>query len=284
MHRFGLAALLLIPSFSTFAPAAEPAKEAARYEVETHSDIAYCTGTDADPVRHKLDLYVPKGLKDYPVLVFVHGGTWRSGNKTLYMPVGLTFAKCGIGTVVINYRLSPQVKHPAHIEDVAKAFAWTCENIGKYGGRTDRIFVSGHSAGAHLVSLLALDDTYLKAVGRSAADIHGVLAVSGVYSILPKIPVFHAIFGQDETVCKNASPMTHVTGKHPPFLLVYAEREIPGLDQMAKDMHAALSKAACEVTLNEIKERTHISIIIGAITASDALTVMMRDFVEKHAK
>lgn len=285
MSRFGLlAALLLIPSFATYAPAAEPAKEAPRYEVETHSDIAYRTGTDADPVRHKLDLYVPKGLKDYPVLVFVHGGTWRSGSKTLYMPIGLTFAKCGIGTVVINYRLSPQVKHPAHIEDVAKAFAWTCENIGKYGGRADRIFVSGHSAGGHLVSLLALDESYLKAVGRSAADIHGVLAVSGVYAILPKIPVFHAIFGKDEEVCKNASPMTHVAGKHPPFLLVYAESEIPGLDQMAKQMCDALTKASCEVSLKEIKDRNHISIILGAITTGDALTVMMRDFVMAHAK
>jgi len=283
MGRTSLAAIL-VSSLSAWAPAAEPVRETPRFEVETHSDIAYRSDDKADPVRHKLDLYVPKGVKDFPVLIFVHGGTWRSGNKALYMPLGLTFAKAGIGTVVVNYRLSPQVKHPAHIEDVANAFAWTVANIGKYGGRADRIFVSGHSAGGHLVSLLALDETYLKAVGRSVRDIHGVLAVSGVYSILPQVPLFHAIFGKDEDVCKKASPMTHVSGKHPPFLLVFAESEIPGLDTMARDMHAALSKAACEVSLKEIKDRNHISIILGVITSTDALTVMMRDFVTQRGK
>src|SRR6476661_4000879 len=78
----------------------------AKYEVEKHLNLAYNTAKDADPVRHKLDLYVPKGAKDFPVMVFVHGGMWRSGNKELYAPLGETFAKQGIGTAVINYRLS----------------------------------------------------------------------------------------------------------------------------------------------------------------------------------
>lgn len=267
-----------------FAQAAEAVKPATSFEVVTHSDIAYRTDKDADPVRHKLDLYLPKGAKDFPVLIFVHGGAWSSGSKTLYMPMGMTFARAGIGTVVVNYRLSPKVKHPAHIEDVAKAFAWTCENIGKYGGRTNRIFVSGHSAGGHLVSLLALDESYLKAVGRSVKDIHGVLAISGVYSILSEVPLFHMAFGKDKTACDNASPMAHVAGKHPPFLIVYAEQELPGLIDMAKDMHAALKKAASDTTLQEIKDRNHISIIVGAIGANDALTVAMREFVMAHVK
>src|SRR5262245_20984826 len=97
-----------------------PAAAAARsYGVTAVSDVAYYTGADADPVRHKLDLYLPEGAKDYPVLVFVHGGTWRSGRKERYAPLGRVFARQGIGTVVINYRLSPQVKHPAHVQDVA---------------------------------------------------------------------------------------------------------------------------------------------------------------------
>ncbi len=95
------------------------------YEVETHKDVAYYEGDNADPVKHKLDLYLPKGLKDFPVLFFVHGGAWQMGDKAkdfgTYITLGKTFAKAGIGTVVTNYRLSPGVKHPEHIKDVARA-------------------------------------------------------------------------------------------------------------------------------------------------------------------
>src|SRR6476660_1041513 len=140
-----------------FGPATLAAEEVTRFEVEKHKDLAYNTAKDADSVRHKLDLYVPKGAKDYPVMMFVHGGAWRSGNKDLYGPLGETFAKQGIGVAVINYRLTDSkgtVKHPDHVRDVAKAFAWVKANCGKYGGSKERLFVSGHSAGGHLVALL----------------------------------------------------------------------------------------------------------------------------------
>ena len=92
---------------------------------EQHANIAYRTDKDADPERHLLDVYVPKGKKDFPVVLFVHGGSWKSGNKNLYAPLGQSLAADGIGCVICNYRLSPAVQHPAHVEDVAKAFAWT---------------------------------------------------------------------------------------------------------------------------------------------------------------
>lgn len=269
------------------APAAEPApapRPAGGFEVEAHSDIPYLSGKGTDPERHRLDLYAPKGAAGCPVLFFVHGGTWKYGNKGMYVPLGHTFAKLGFCTVVVNYRLSPQAKHPAHIEDVAAAFAWTVKNAGKYGGRGDRVVLSGHSAGGHLVSLLATDEKYLKAFGRSAADIRGVVAVSGVYEILPKVPVFQSVFGKDETVCRAASPLTHVKGGLPPFLIAHADSEMPGLIPMAKDMHAALVKARCDTELCEIKNRTHISIILGAVSPSDPLTVAVRDFVKARCE
>jgi acetyl esterase/lipase len=280
MDRLRVAALVMASCTAGIAPAAE----AARFEVENHTDIAYRTDANADKERHKLDIFVPKGAKDFPVLVFVHGGAWQWGNKSLYAPLGKAFASVGIGTVVINYRLTPQVQHPSHVEDVARAFAWTAENIGKYGGRADRIFISGHSAGGHLASLLALDETYLKAVGHTVREVRGVLSISGVYSIMPELSFFHSIFGKDPAVCKNASPISHIQGKHPPFLIVYAEKDIPGLDTNAKDMHAALTKAASETKLREIKDRNHISIIVGGVLTTDVLTTAMRDFVTDHMK
>src|SRR4051812_39160035 len=101
-------------------PTAEPEPAPKPYESVRHKDIAYRTDKDADPERHKLDVYVPKGKKDFPVLMFVHGGGWKSGSKSWYTSLGHAFAGHGIGTVVTNYRLSPKVKHPAHAEDVAK--------------------------------------------------------------------------------------------------------------------------------------------------------------------
>lgn len=261
-----------------------PASAQDSLPVEKHLDLAYRTDADADPDRHKLDVYVPKGKKDFPVMFFVHGGSWRSGNKGLYAAVGNSFAAAGVGTVVINYRLSPKVKHPAHVEDVAKAFAWTCENIGKYGGRADRVFACGHSAGGHLVSLIATDPSWLKAEKRSPADVRGVVAISGVYAIDADFPLFNSVFGKDPRVCKAASPLTHATGKHPPFLIAYADNDFAQLDQMAIDLDAALKKSESPTTLLKLAGRNHYTIIMNFISATDPLNKAVGEFIGKHAK
>src|SRR5262249_15848151 len=148
------------------------------YEVEVAKNIAYNTDKDADEVRHKLDLHMPKGGKDCPVFFFVHGGGWRAGNKNGFGKTGNTLAKMGIVSVSTNYRLTTKggkVKHPDHIKDVAKAFAWTVNNIAKRGGNPKQIYISGHSAGGHLVALLGTDESYLKDEKLSLENIKGVL-------------------------------------------------------------------------------------------------------------
>jgi acetyl esterase/lipase len=261
----------------------KPAKDEKRFEVEAVKDIAYNEAKDADPDKHKLDLYRPKGQKDFPVLFFVHGGTWKSGDRKLYTKLGEAFAARGLGAVIISYRLSPKVQHPAHIQDVAKAFAWTCANVGKYGGKADQIFCCGHSAGGHLVSLLATDESYLKAEKRSFADIKGVFSISGVYNILP-VGALAKAFGTDPEVCKKASPLANVTGKHPPFLLIYADADYPLLDIMAENMGKALTKAKCEATTLKIEKRDHISIIKNMLEEGDPTRQAVLDFVKKHTE
>jgi acetyl esterase/lipase len=263
-------------------PATKPAEKPA-FAVERHKDIAYRTDKDADKERHKLDVYCPKGEKDFPVILFVHGGTWKSGNKNLYVGIGESFAKAGVGVVVTNYRLSPAVQHPAHVEDVAKAFAWTHDHIGEYGGSKEKLFACGHSAGGHLVSLLATDPQYLKAEKRSPADIKGVIPISGVYQIAP-IAVFKGAFGDDAEVCKKASPLTHVTGKHPPFLIAYADSDLPSLGAMAEKMHAALKKAESPTEVMELKGCNHITIITKFASPDDPLNKAARDFVKAKSK
>src|SRR5438132_1420307 len=165
MKRFlpVLCALFMLLSPAVRADDKKPAPNPVDAAVEVIKDQPYRTDKDADAVKHKLDLYLPNGKKDFPVLFFVHGGAWKSGDRRIYGRLGNLFAKQGIGTVIISYRLSPKVQHPAHIQDVGKAFAWTHANIAKHGGRADQIFVCGHSAGGHLVALLATDESYLKA-------------------------------------------------------------------------------------------------------------------------
>src|SRR5262249_5298954 len=110
-------------------------------------DIAYRTGKGADPYRHHLDLYYPKGKKAYPVVVLVHGGAWMLGDNRccgLYTSVGQFLASQGIGVVLPNYRLSPRAKHPDHVQDLARAVAWTRARIAGYGGDPSRIFLMGH--------------------------------------------------------------------------------------------------------------------------------------------
>lgn len=276
-----LAALAALAGFAAPAHAADEApapRPAATFE--RHKNIPYRTGPTADKERHLLDVFTPKGKKDFPVVVFVHGGAWKWGDKNLYAGIGEVFAQRGVGVVICSYRLSPKSTHPAHAEDVAGAVAWACENIGGYGGDPKKLFLCGHSAGGHIVSLLATDASFLKAEKHSPADIRGVVSISGVYKIYHTEKVFHEAFGKDEELCLRASPITHVAGKHPPFLIAYADADYEHLDGMAKDMHAALRKAESPCDLMVCKDRNHISIVVNLVDPEDPLCKRIMGFIE----
>ncbi|MCS6852801.1 MAG: alpha/beta hydrolase [Gemmataceae bacterium] len=249
-------------------------------DVRVIRDIAYYDGPDADQVKHKLDLYLPTDRKDYPVVLFIHGGAWRTGDKNyfgVYSAIGEFFARHGVGAVVTNYRLSPAVKHPEHIKDVARAFAWTHKHIADYGGRPDQIFVCGHSAGGHLAALLATDDTYLREHGLSLKAIKGVMPMSGIYVVTT--PLLASVFGKDPEICKKASPMTHVRGDAPPFLIVYAERDFPTCGTMSEAFCKALKEKKCSAETCEIKDRNHVSIILRVSTDGDPAGEALLKFI-----
>jgi arylformamidase len=268
-----------VSAFAGDAPANPPA-----YSVQILRDIAYYDGPDADPVKHKLDLFLPKGAKDCPVVFFVHGGAWVHGDKSflgVYSALGMCFARHGIATVVTNYRLSPSVKHPEHIKDVARAFAWTYRNIEKYGGRTDQIFVCGHSAGGHLVSLLSTDESYLKAEGLTLKAIKGAIPISGVYTLPENL--FAGVFGEDPERRKNAFPLNHVRDGEPPFLILYAERDFPTCDEMSEGFCKALKSKQCKAETVEIKNRNHISIIANCCVDTDPACQAILKFIQSQA-
>ena len=263
---------------------AADAVEAKKYEVTSMKDLTYFDGLEKDKAKHKLDLYLPKDKKDFPVLFFVHGGAWVHGDKNfmnLYSGVGRYYASQGIGAVIINYRLSPGVKHPEHIKDVARAFAWTVKNIEKYGGRTDQIFISGHSAGGHLVALLATDETYLKAEGLSFKNIKGVIPISGVYEVPAK--VLPLVFGTDPEVCKMASPTCNVKEGLPPFLLVYADKDLKYCDKApAQAFYKALKDKGCDATICEIPDSNHLMTLLSAAAPDAAVSKKVLEFIHTH--
>ena len=133
----------------------------------------------------------------------------RAGDKSGAKFVGQRFASAGNVTVVVNHRLSPGVMHPAHIEDIAVAVAWVKGNIARHGGDPDKLFVVGHSAGAYLAALLALDPRYLAAHGLTPQDVRGFVPVSGFFyvdrtGVAPDRP--KDVWGTDVKVWKDASP------------------------------------------------------------------------------
>lgn len=259
------------------------ADQAANAEQQTFRNIAYYHGPDFNSTRHVLDIHVPKRQKDFPVIFFVHGGGWVQGNKDhlgVYSVLARTFNRYGIGVVCPNYRLSPEVIHPEHVRDVARAFAWTYKNIHKYGGRNDELFVSGHSAGGHLCALLATDAGYLKAEGVPPSAIRGVMPISGLFTI-PSGHMFDVAFGKDPRVHAQASPINHVHGDMPPFLIFYGDHDLPGCDRpQAEAFCKALRGKGCQAETQEIAHRNHISILWSALNDTDPVMQDMLSFVK----
>ena len=253
-------------------------KKAVPFEVEIVKDVPYSDSKDADPVRHKLDLYLPKSAKDYPVFFFIHGGGWTQGSKNGFAAHGNTFAKNGVAFVSVNYRLTPTVKHPGHIEDVAQAFAWVVANLGKRGANLEQIYVSGHSAGGHLAALLGTDESRLKAHKLSLKNIKGVVPVSGVFSISSRMS---KSFGGPDS-CKNASPITHVKEGLPPFLILYGDAEAKGLGKQAEDFAKALEKAKVSVEVKNVADRNHGTIMRNIAKEDDVATTAIFAFIRKN--
>jgi acetyl esterase/lipase len=268
-------------------PAPVQAAEPAAFETERILDLAYYDGPDAHAVRHKLDLYLPKGKKGFPLLFFIHGGAWVEGSKNqfgVYSALARTFNKNGIGMVCPNYRLSPKVQHPEHARDVARAFAWTYRNIGKYGGNKDEIFVAGHSAGGHLCALLATDEQYLKEQGLTTRAIRGAIPVSGLF-IIPKMRFFDTAFGRDPKMHDHASPINHVSPNDPPFLVIFGENDIPSCDRpQAEAFCNVCRKQQVPIEFLEVPHRNHVSILVNAVRDNDPVSRAILEFIARRAR
>lgn len=253
MKLFVRAARLHCAALFIFAGASALPAHPISSTVQIRKNIAYVEGA-ATP-KQQLDLYLPKGKADYPVMVFLHGGFWSYGDRGQYGALGEGFARQGVGVVIPSYRLAPADPHPAQIEDAAAAFAWVRQHIAEYGGDPSKIYVAGHSAGGHLASLLALNPRYLQKYGLSPAQIKGVVSISGAYVIAG----LDGIFGRDPETWREASPLQHVHAGAPRFVVVYCEQDFPTLPEQAKAFYGALQRAGVPAELVYVPGETHQS-------------------------
>ena len=249
--------------------------------------------------RHVLDIYSPANAKNLPVVFWVHGGGWQTGDKANVQEKPAWFTKKGFVFVSINHRLLPEVEMEVLVRDVAKAFGWMHKHIAEHGGDPQRVLVGGHSSGAQLATLICTDDRYLKAEGVSFASLIGCVPVDGdTYDIpaiietaetrlrvhgMPMPKYGHRLkFGNDPAKHVDFSAVTHVAkGKSiPPFLIVHVA-DHPDNSIQAKRLEAALKAAEIPVTVFGGKETNHskINALIG--TEGDATTKALDDFVTK---
>ena len=181
----------------------------------------------------RLDVYAPRGASHAPVVVFVHGGEWTRGDKAAVSFKPKFFNQNGILLISVNYRLAPAATHPAHVSDVAAAIHWSHGHCGRFGGDPKKIVLMGHSAGCHLVTLVALDPRYLAKVGLRPADLSGVVAWSGgSYDLVQKVEqggayadYIQKAFGDSRDVWRDASPVNHADNAKagPAFLFASIE-------------------------------------------------------------
>lgn len=233
-----------------------------------------------DDARQRLDIYVPKRLAaPAPVLLFFHGGGWQGGRRGDYLAFGQVFAGAGIITVVADYRLYPQVKYPAFVEDAAAALAFLRAHAGDFGGDPSRLFVSGHSAGAYNAAMLASEPAFLKVRGGEPGWIRGVIGIAGPYDFLPLeqpdyVDMFHGRNNLD------SMPIHHVTGPRPPMLLVTGARDRTVSPRNTKSMAAKLRSVGSVVEEIHYRSTGHVGILLSLLPGFRGLTPLRRDMLD----
>jgi arylformamidase len=221
-----------------------------------------------------LDIFTTEQTKgQQPVFIFIHGGAWRSADKSEGLKVHenlcIRLARMGMVCVNINHRLSPKVQFPTIEQDVAQAVRWVVDNIEIYGGDLERIFIGGHSSGGHLAATMVSSPTYLTAVGVEQQQIKGVVSISGVMDIpefeqhswFQRHLTVRPYFGKDAQIQESASPYYQADHTVPPFLLVHAEKHDEGLDIQAKRMQERLHELGVPVQRKAYPDTDHFLIL-----------------------
>ena len=247
-------------------------------------DLSYLNSHDPYVLEQcRMDIYAPIEGENFPVLIFMHGGGLTTGSKDEYIHLLLsqTFAEEGILVVNINYRLSPQVRFPAYVEDVANAFHWVKQRIANYGGDPERVFIAGHSAGAYLTAMVASDESYLARNGYTLADIAGALPISAQFYTHYTVNNERGISGRWQR--NEAAPIFHAGSNLPAFLILYGAEEEQLYTKGAGDFHRALEDAGHpDATILAGSGRGHMDIVELIPERGDQFKDLIVDFIHSR--
>lgn len=267
-----------------------------RGTVRILEDQVYLQGS-TNP-KHQFDLYLPtKSAGPWPVVVFVHGGFWRPMDRRLFQPfsglhggVGVALANHGVATAVIGYRQFPEAATiPDAIDDVVRAIRHVLDDIARQGGDPTHVYLVGHSAGAFLTAILALNPEYLERAGVAKGQIRGFASLAGVYDLARLIPNLNADLAdkvrrsaKDEEGLKRFSPEKLVRADHPPMLLLVGTEEgAAGLEEY-RQMSAALRNAKGDLTTVEVPGRGHMEVVMHLSDKDDRVLAELLGFMERH--
>ena len=221
------------------------------------SDIAY-----GDNPRQQLDIYAPTESTSMtkPVIVWFYGGSWNSGTRHGYDFAGRALAAQGFVVVVPDYRIVPEVRFPGFVEDGAEAMRWVRANIGEYSGDPDRIVVMGHSAGAHLAAMLAVDPQWL---GEDRSAIKGLVGLAGPYDFLP-LDTSSTIeaFGEWPRL-EQTQPISYADSSSPPALLLTGSEDTTVKPRNSISLAAHLTEAGVEAEVVQYDGIDHVDILIA---------------------
>ena len=226
--------------------------------------IAAITQTYAQASHLKLDVFRPSAASSAtPVALFFYGGSWRSGERADYAFVGRALAAKGVLTIVPDYRKFPQGRFPLFERDAAAAARWTINHAAEFGGDPHRVFLVGHSAGAHIAALLASDAQYLAAQHLQPRDFAGAIGIAGPYDFLPLTdPKLIEVFGPEKD-WPASQPVRFVDGDEPPFLLLQGTGDRVVKPRNAVAMAHALRAVHESVTLRQYPGIGHFRILAG---------------------
>lgn len=206
--------------------------------------------------RQRLDYYAPVApRRDGKTVVFFYGGAWRQGDKADYLFLGQALASRGIGVVVADYRLYPDVRYPAFIQDGALAVGWSARRFG-----SERLFLMGHSAGAYIASMLATNTAYLQAVAVDRLKLGGLIGIAGPYDFQPRnYRWLRDIFDDaDDTAIQ---PITHATAPLPSALLLHGAADRLVAPRNSERLAAAWQTAHASIKLKLYEDVDHLTIV-----------------------
>jgi len=256
-------------------------------KVKVERDLDY-TDKKGD-IRRQLNIYHKVKGSDQDVIIFIHGGSWSSGKKETYWWLGRNFARKGVVAVLINYGLAPEAQYGQMGMDCAFALKWVQAHIADYGGNPDRIFLMGHSAGAHLAELINSDPQYLKAAGANPVkglilndsfglDMHEYLSTAekdaDYYNFL-------RTFTTEPATWTKGSPLNYINNVRNPHLLFYGSKTYPAIQMQTERINKLLTANQVDSEMHIIKGKKHVGMISQMIFGCNKLYDTILEFMAR---